>query len=49
MSNDYNEKDFILLTENTYADGALGTIFGPVADNLKKYGEILKSSAKLIG
>jgi hypothetical protein len=49
MSDNYDEKDFVLLTENTYADGALGTIFGPVATNLKKYGEILKSSAKLIG
>ena len=45
----YNEKDFELLTENTYADGALSTIFTPVKDSLKKYGSVLKDSAKLIG
>jgi len=46
---EYNEKDFELLTENTYADGALKGIFGPVKDSLKKYGGLLKDSAKLIG
>jgi len=38
-----------LIVENTYADGALGTIFGPVKANLAKFGEIVKDSAKLIG
>lgn len=49
MSKNYNEKDFILLTENTYADGALKTIFAPVGASMKKFGTVLKDSAKLIG
>ncbi len=49
MPDRFNEEDFVLLTENTYADGALSTIFSPVKDSLKKYGEVLKDSAKLIG
>lgn len=32
----------------TYADGALDTIFGGVADSLKDFGSILGSSAKLL-
>jgi len=47
MGVDNQEKNLII--ENTYADGALKTIFNPVAANMKKFGEILKDSAKLIG
>ena len=40
---------FVLLTENTYADGALATIFAPVKDSLKAYGNLLGDVAKLLG
>ena len=38
-----------LIVENTYADGSLNKIFGPVKQNLQKFGSILSDSAKLIG
>jgi len=52
MSNKLNiqeqlEKELIL--ESDLADGSLSKIFGPVKDNLKKFGTILKDSAALIG